>query len=448
MDLTRKAYRELLKWKENPDRKPLLIRGARQVGKSTMVRQFSKEFHHYISLNLEKQQDRRWFEQIDNVNDIMKALSLHYNIPNDGKSRLLFIDEIQEFPKAIQQLRYFYEELPELYVIAAGSLLEFALKKVASFPVGRVEQMVLHPFDFEEFLMALNQEQALLQLNSIPVASWAHESLMKWFHIYIIIGGMPEVIKQYITDGNYSHLGNIYESIWQGYKDDVEKYASNSTERKIIRHVIETAPVERERIKFEGFGQSSYRSREVGEALRALNLSRIIRLIYPVTNTEPPLIEDIKKSPRLQFLDTGLLNYVLNVQAEMIGIEDFNTFYKGKIIQHLVSQELQAQFDTPSYKPHFWVREKANSNAEVDLIYQYKKYIIPIEIKSGEQGKLRSLHQFVQQANHPYAIRMSSIHYSIEKVQTPAGKPYILLNLPYYLGTKLPEYVSWFVDNN
>ncbi len=448
MNLERKAYKKLLHWKENPDRKPLLIRGARQVGKSTLVRQFSKEFKHYIALNLEKREHKDLFENLDDVKDLMESLRLQFNIPKDDKPLLLFIDEIQESPKAIQQLRYFYEELPEVNVIAAGSLLEFALRKVPSFPVGRIEQMVLHPFDFAEFLMALNQLQALEQLNTVPVKLYAHETLMKLFHTYVIVGGMPEIINKYVKDQSLSNLGSIYEALWQGYKDDVEKYASNDKERKVIRHVIESAPNEKDRIKFEGFGRSAYRSREVGEALRALDLARIIRLIYPAISTQPPLTEDIKRSPRLQFLDTGLLNYALNAQSEMIGIEDFSDFYKGKIIQHLITQELQAQYDLPSYKPHFWVREKANSSAEVDLIYQYKKYLIPIEIKSGEQGKLRSLHQFVEQANHPYAVRLLANRYSIEKVKTPGGKSYILLNLPYYLGSKLPEYISWFVENN
>lgn len=448
MTLTRKAYQKLQTWKKNPDRKPLLIRGARQVGKSTLVKEFSKEFHHYISLNLEKKEHRRLFEELDAVKDILEILRLKLNIPGDKNPTLLFIDEIQESPEAIQKLRYFYEEFPEVFVIAAGSLLEFAMRKVPSFPVGRVEQMVLHPFDFEEFLMALNQKQALAKFNNIPVPSLAHEPLMKLFHTYAIMGGMPEVINQYIRNESIANAGNIYESLWQGYKDDVEKYALNATERKIIRHVIDSAPKEKDRIKFEGFGSSAYRSREVGEALRSLDLARIIKLTYPVTSTVPPVAEDIKRSPRLQFLDTGLLNYALNIQAEMIGVEDLNYFYKGKIIQHIVTQELQSQFDAPSYKPHFWVREKANSTAEVDLIYQYKNQLIPVEIKSGEQGKLRSLHQFLEQANHPYAVRLLANHLSIEKVRTPGGKPYTLLNLPYYLGAKLPEYISWFIESN
>ena len=178
MIFNRKATSKLLKWKESSGRKPLLIRGARQVGKSTLVRQFAAEFTHFIELNLEKEQHRRLFEQTDQVRYLMDAIYLTTQIPKTDKPTLLFLDEIQESPKAIQQLRYFYEELPHIYVVAAGSLLEFALKKVASFPVGRIEQIVLHPFDFEEFLMAQDHKQALEELNTIPCRDFGYQSMI------------------------------------------------------------------------------------------------------------------------------------------------------------------------------------------------------------------------------------------------------------------------------
>lgn len=447
MSFERKAYHKLLKWKDIPERKPLLILGARQVGKSTLIRQFATEFTHFIELNLEKEHHRRLFEQIDHVKHLMDAIFLNMRIPNTGQSTLLFLDEIQESPKAIQQLRYFYEELPHIHVVAAGSLLECALKKVPSFPVGRIEQMVLHPFDFEEFLMALGDRQALEEMNMIPCRDMAYSTLMNLFHQYSIVGGMPEAIKQYITDQSFANLGRIYDALWQGFKDDAEKYASNQTERKIIRHVIDSAPNEKERVSFEGFGNSTYRSREIGEALRALDLARVMRLVYPATSVAPPLNTDLKKRPRLQFLDTGLLCHALSIQAEMIGVPDLFSVWRGRIIHHLVVQELQAHYDSTSYKPHFWVREKAKSSAEVDLLCLYKQFLIPIEIKSGEQGKLRSLHQFMERCGHPFAVRLLANYFSVEKVKTPSGIPFLLMNLPYYLGTRIPQYIEWFVQH-
>lgn len=446
MPFERKAYTKLLEWKHKSNRKPLVIRGARQVGKSTLVSQFSREFRHFIALNLEKKTHQRFFEGSLEAKQILDALFLSFNIPKDEDSVLLFIDEIQESPAAIQMLRYFYEEHPGVYVVAAGSLLEFALHEVPSFPVGRVEQMVLHPFDFEEFLMALGHTSALAALKQIPVASYAHDTLMDLFHTYAAIGGMPEIISQYIQENSVANLGSTYESLWQAYKDDVVKYARSPAERKVLQHLIFTAPQEKDRIVFEGFGHSNYKSREVGEAMRSLDMAHIVQLIYPSTTTKPPIETDFKKRPRLQFLDTGLLNHALQIQVEMIGIENLNVLYKGRIVQHLLTQELMAQHHLPSYKPHFWVREKINSQAEVDLLYQYQQFIIPIEVKSGATGTLRSLFQFMDACDHSFAIRILGNQYSIDQLQTSNGKPFLLMNLPYYLGTKIPEYAAYLVQ--
>jgi len=344
-------------------------------------------------------------------------------------------------------LRYFYEERPDLYVVAAGSLLEFAMRDVPSFPVGRVEQMVLHPFDFEEFLMAIGHTAAVEALKHIPVEPHAHDTLLDLFHVYAAVGGMPEIVKQYVGEQSMVNLSHTYESLWQGYKDDVIKYARNPTERKVMQHVIYTAPQEKDRVVFEGFGHSNYRSREVGEALRSLDQARVLQLIYPSSNTRPPLETDFKKRPRLQFLDTGLLNHAMQLHAEIISLDDLNALYKGRIVQHLVTQELMAQHDAPSWKPHFWVRENANSQAEVDLLYWYKQFIIPIEVKSGESGTLRSLHQFMEACEHPYAMRLLANRFSVDRVQTAKGTPFLLMNLPYYLGAKIPDYAAYLIES-
>lgn len=447
MEFQRKIYQRLLRWKGNENRKPMVIRGARQVGKSTLVNMFSKEFVHYLPVNLEKKVNKDLFETLDSVTDILDSLCLSQGIPMDGAPTLLFLDEIQESPKAIQMLRYFFEDLPHIYILAAGSLLEFAIKDVPSFPVGRVEQIVLHPMDFDEFLGALGNPTAIRQLNNIPLPKSAYMPLLDLYHKYLIIGGMPEIVKQFVKDESIVNLADIYESLIQGYKDDVEKYAKNQSEKAIIRHIMETAHAEKDRISFEGFGNSKYRSREVSEAFRTLDMARIVQLIYPSTNLEPPIIDNLKKRPRLQFLDTGLLNYQLNKQVSMLQVKDFNEFHQGKIVMHMVTQELKSKFDTPSFKPNFWVREKSNSSAEVDLVIASHDKVFPIEIKSGPKGKLRSLLQFMEQSDHPYAIRLLANQFLVEEVKTLSGKPFYLMNLPYFLGGKLPEYIDWFVAN-
>ncbi|NMC37427.1 MAG: DUF4143 domain-containing protein [Bacteroidales bacterium] len=171
----------------------------------------------------------------------------------------------------------------------------------------------------------------------------------------------------------------------------------------------------------------------------------MIQIIYPSTAVQPPAVPNLTRKPRLQMVDTGLLNHSIGHQAEMIGLTDLTDFMRGKIIQHLVSQQLQAQNYSPLYKPVFWVREKANSNAEVDLLHIHGKSLIPIEIKSGGHGKLRSLHQFIEQTTHKYGVRLLANKFSVESVKTPSGIPFLLMNLPYYASTRIPQYVEWFI---
>lgn len=414
-----------------------------------MVHEFAKKYKHALKLNVEKTADRKHFEDFDAVEDIFESLALTHQIPSSDKEHtLLFIDEIQECPKAIQQLRYFYEDIPELHVIAAGSLLEFAMDEVKSFPVGRVAFLYLHPLNFQEYLSAVGDDALSGHLRNYPVKSFAHSSLMKAFHRYAIIGGMPEVVSTDIERNSLSDLLSIYESIWKTYKKDVEKYGSNNAEKKMIRHILETAPFYLDqRIKFQGFGHSNYKSRGIGEAFRTLGEAKVLRLIYPTTDWNTPLKTNLRKSPRLQFLDTGIVNHILNIQAEMLAMEDLNKAYKGALIPHLITQELISIHYQTDDLPHFWVREKRQSQAEVDLLFPYGDIIVPIEIKSGKKGSLKSLHQFIEAADHPYAIRMYAGKLKVEKGMTNSKKPYLLLNLPYYLGTQLPQYVRWFVEN-
>ncbi|MCS4436014.1 ATP-binding protein [Aquiflexum gelatinilyticum] len=450
MSFNRQIFKHLEYWKNNKQRKPLIIRGARQVGKTTLVKDFAKTYPNSILLNLEKLVDKSFFEDLNDVKSIQEALFLSNNInaANLGKT-LLFLDEIQESPKAIQLLRYFYEEMPELHVIAAGSLLEFAMKEVKSFPVGRVEFLYLHPMNFPEYLEAVGHSAALEQFYQVPIKPFAHKVLMELFHRYAIIGGMPEIIKTEIQKTNLASLPQIYESIWGTYKNDVEKYTSNNTERKIIKHIMDFAPLTMDqRVKFQGFGNSTYKSREVGECFRILEDARLLRLIYPTTDVVPPIQYDVKKSPRIQILDTGLTNYTIGIQSQLLGMDDLSNAYKGALVPHLVTQELISIQSISDKKPNFWVREKNQSSAEVDLVFTHKNKVIPIEIKSGPTGSLRSLHQFIDASNHPFAVRIYGGEFKIEETKTPGGKPYYLMNLPYYLGTRIKEFIEWFVQRN
>ena len=438
----------LFEWKQNIGRKPLILRGARQVGKTTLVKSFSSSYEQNISLNLELKEHKKFFVDFKNVKVLTDALFISFNLKVTQKAEtLIFIDEIQESPEAIAMLRYFYEMEPDIHVIAAGSLLEHVLHKVKSFPVGRVQMLHLYPLNFTEFLKASELTIALEQIHLIPIKQTSHQTLLDIYHKYAIIGGMPEVIAKYLQTKSIAALRTIYEGIWETYKDDVAKYASNESEARIIRYIMSNAHLYLDkRIKFQHWGNSNYKSREVGEAFRNLDDARIIQLLYPTTDTEMPLKSDLQKSPRMQFLDTGLINNELNIQADMLAMTDLNDAFRGAIIPHLIIQELISLNTTKALKPNFWVREKNQSSAEVDIVVAHGKYAIPIEIKSGKAGKLKSLHQFMNAAPHHYAIRMYAGNFSIEKQVTNEGKEFYLMNLPYYLGTKLHEYIEYFVN--
>ncbi|MBC6994748.1 AAA family ATPase [Neolewinella lacunae] len=443
----RSAEKYLEQWAASRDRKPLLLRGARQVGKSTLVKKFSSHFEHYFELNLER--DRTWVETFDKAADVesfLATLLLRNRISSLEGSTLLFIDEIQVSPRAIWMLRYFYEQRPDLHVIAAGSLLEFSLGDVKSFPVGRVQYYYLHPLTFAEFLAWQGEEGLLAVYQQVPIPEYATEILFEQYNRYLLIGGMPAVVKEFIESGSFGGLPGVYDSIWQSYLQDIEKYAETRKDRDILRFLLQAAPSEGGRITFNRFGGGSFSSREVGTAFRTLELTGVLSLIYPTSQLALPIVADRKKSPKLQLLDTGLLSHALGIQAELISLQDLQTVFNGRLVEHHLTQELAARAVLKDEKPCFWVRQNANASAEVDLVFSHGKYVLPVEIKSGPQGKLRSLHQFIERAPHGMAIRFLRNNYSIEQHVTVGGKPYTLMNLPYFLMGMIEAYAAHLVE--
>jgi predicted AAA+ superfamily ATPase len=445
----RQLLLELEKWRQNMPRKPLVIRGARQVGKTTLVNQFAAQYEQYIYLNLELSEDKEPFENFTSIEHLINTLFFLKNKTLAKKSTtLIFIDEIQEVPKALNILRYFYELVPEISVIAAGSMLETLFDKNISFPIGRVEYKVIRPVSFPEFLSAIDETAALEQLTQVPLAAFAQTKLLNLFHTYALIGGMPEIVQNYATHKDLVILGPIYDSLISGYMDDVEKYAKSNSQILHLRHCIQSSFAQAgKRIKFEGFGNSAYKSREMGESLRTLEKALLMQLVYPSTTATLPMVPDIKKSPRLQILDSGLLNYFVGIQKEIIGTDDLNSIYQGTLIEHLIGQELLAfQYNALSAL-HFWVREKKESTAEVDYLFQYDGLIIPIEVKSGKEGTLKSLHSYMDIAPHNFAIRFYAGALNITAAITQKGKHYQILNLPYYLGSQIEKYIAWFIQS-
>jgi predicted AAA+ superfamily ATPase len=443
----RKIIDEFDQWLNNPERKPLVLRGARQVGKTTVVHEWSRRFKQYIHLNLELPEDRALFQEFKNMSILMQQIFFSRNKSLALKEdTLIFIDEIQELPVAMGLLRYFYELEPTVKVIAAGSMMESVFNNDIHFPVGRVEYKVLRPASFPEFLGALGEEQALEQLENMPCPNFAHERLLQLYREYAITGGMPEVVNKYARNRDLKTLRPVYDSLIASYLEDVEKYAPNDVRVLHLRHAIRASlQLAGQRIQFAGFGQSAYRSREMGEALRALEKVWLVQLIYPTSSATLPLIPDLRKSPRLQILDTGLLNYFVGLQKEMLLTQELSSVYRGIMMEHLSGQELLAHRYEAMSSLSFWSRDKNSSSAEVDFVELFDGMVIPIENKSGKIGTLRSLHQFMEIAPHRFAVRLYAGRLEITEARTPRGRSFRLLNLPYYLGTQLRNYLDWLV---
>ncbi len=439
----RHSLKYLLKWKTSSRRKPLIIRGARQVGKTTLVNLFSQDFQQYLYFNLEKKEDLDLFEMDIPFKDLLVGLFLSRSKLLNNTETLVFIDEIQHSRAAMKNLRYFFEDYPHLHVIAAGSLLESMLVKNFSFPVGRVEYHFMYPLHFREFLEVTGQTMLAEKLTQIPLNEVEHHLMIKAFHKFVLIGGMPEAVKVWNETHDLVEVNGVYQNLLITYAEDVVKYAKSESQAQIIRHIIQTVPYEiGNRIKYEGFGNSGYRSKPVSEAIRTLEKTMLISMVKPTTSVSLPLMPDQKKAPKVLFLDSGLVNYQLGIQMPYLKADDLCNIYKGVMAEHIVGLELRKLFGQSNKRLLFWVRDKNQSSAEVDYIVQITGTPVPIEVKLGKTGRLRSLHQFMDQSEATLAVRIYGSEYQVTTCRTMRGKQYTLINLPYYLTGQIMQCVE------
>ena len=445
---TREVISQLRQWSERSPHKPLVIRGARQVGKSTLVREFGKEFDIFIEVNLELSEDAEIFTRTDNVLDIWRFLCLRNHVVSDEKKRmLLFIDEIQEVPKAVALLRYFYEKMPWLHVITAGSRLQSLLKWRVSFPVSRVEYLNLRPFSFMEYLNAMEGEAWCDMVRQLNVTAVMHQKLIGHFNQYALIGGMPEVISNYAQYHDIERLSPIFNSLLKGYNEDVERYAKNEEQVRVIRHLLETAWFSAaEAISMNNFGNSSYTSKQIHDAMDCLERAYILSLDYPITTTSAPAIPALRRAPKLIMVDSGITNFVADIQIEYLQNKELLDTWRGRAAEQIVAQELRILLDKKfQEKQFYWMRDKKGTTAEIDFIWQQNAQIIPIEVKTGLHSHLRSLHSFVNTADrHVTAVRFWSGEFSIQDTFTPEPdkKPYRLINVPFYYIGQLEEIIK------
>lgn len=430
------ALENLREWALKAERKPLVLRGARQVGKTTLVEMFAADFDHHIYLNLEEKDNAELFATDSTFDDLLAGIFFKAKLPVDSPRTLIFIDEIQTEPKAVQALRYFYEKRPDLYVIAAGSLLESLMGRHISFPVGRVEYMALHPCTFVEFLSAIGEEMLASQVEKVAVPQSLHSYTLDLFKKYMIIGGLPEVVANYAQYHDMVRLSDVFNALLSGYRDDVEKYADNRKEQDSIRYILNYGWTSAgHRIQFAKFTNSSFKSADVSNAFRTLEKTLLLELVYPLTSTSFPILPDLKKSPKLLWLDTGLVNYAAGMQEELLFTTDSDELWNGDIAEHIVAQELLGATTTFSEKRLFWVRDARNSQAEVDFVIRYKSHLLPIEVKTSANSKLRSLHLFMEESKENIALRLWNGPMTSDVITRSDGRPFTLYNIPlYYAG--------------
>jgi predicted AAA+ superfamily ATPase len=440
-------------WFHNKERKPLIIRGARQVGKTVAVQLFAKKyFKDIIVLNLEKEENALMFKRLLPIRDLMQLIQLRTGKKIIPGTTLLFIDEVQNSQEAMTQMRYFYEEIPELHVMSAGSLLEIKIKQEGfSFPVGRVDYCYMYPVTFHEFLEALRDTESLAYIKNLrfdsSIPEEIHQVLIKKYYEYIIVGGMPEAVARYVDTRSFIELDGIYQSILTGFLDDVYKYVS-AAKARYLQHVIEQSPKYiGKSIKYENFGESGFKSREMKDAFDIAEKAMILKRIYSSSSIEIPLLENQRKSPKLIFLDIGLVNYALGIREELFTSKELNHIFQGQIAEQAVGQALQTLRNARQYEFAYWFRDKKNSLAEIDFLIQFGSKIIPIEVKSGKNGRLKSLHLFMNESNHPLAVCIHSGNFSVQSIQRPGATPFRLVSIPFYLVYCLEELLSSFLSN-
>jgi len=412
--LSRFIDEELLQWRKAEKRKPLLLRGARQVGKTTAVRKLAENFEHYIEVNFEEHREvHKFFEGNLSPDEIIENLSVYFNTPIKASSTLIFFDEIQSCIPAISSLRFFYEKRPDLHVIAAGSLLEFALQSVPSFAVGRIRSIFMFPLSFDEFLMAIG-ETPLINLRhkhspNKPLNEVLHKKLTRYLRKFMILGGMPEVIQSYIDGEDIIECQKILDDLILSYLDDFAKYKERVPATRIAE--VFNSVVHQLGGKFVYSKASPQLSHY--QVKEALDLLIKAGLVIPVVHTSAngiPLGAEIKAKNRKMFtFDTGLAQRLSGLDIKnIITSDDIELINKGNIAELFVGLEIIKAASPYERKDlYFWQREALNSNAEVDFIIQKGTEIIPIEVKSGTKGSMQSLNLFLNEKKSAKGVRIS-----------------------------------------
>ncbi len=436
MKRTAEAY--LSAWQTRPGRKPLVVRGARQVGKTYLIENWgAAHFESVVTVDLERERDlHSLFSQPDPKRLIEELSVLKGSAVRPGRT-LLFLDEIQACPPALASLRYFHELTPELHVVAAGSMLDFALRDFKySMPVGRIEFLHLQPLSFEEFLEATEGAilvEYLTRLSLLEPPSEAVENkLLAALRRYFFVGGMPEAVQAYVDRKDLLEVQRIQTGLVETVQADFSKYGSRQQQdlmRRTYRHVAENVG---RKIKFVNISREE-RAAEVRHVLELLTLSRVV---HPVMHTSANGLalgaERDERNFKMLFLDIGLVNRICGL--DLVGAKELATVNEGALAEQFVGQQLLCAvppFGDPEL--FYWAREARNANAEVDFIISRHQDILPVEVKAGKVGTLRSTYQFLREKHRARAVRFHTGSAVLEDVKLPGEERMVkLLSLPLY----------------
>ncbi|OGT66467.1 MAG: hypothetical protein A3J38_09765 [Gammaproteobacteria bacterium RIFCSPHIGHO2_12_FULL_45_9] len=428
----------LTQWRHSATRKPLLVRGARQVGKSFLIEAFGKQhFDHCITINFELNPEYKKCFQTLNPQEICDNIRVVSQQKIVAQQTLLFLDEIQDCPAAIQALRYFKEQMPELHVIGAGSLLELVLRQAEfRLPVGRVGFLYLYPVSFKEFLTAVNPT-AVEQLEQCsvahPLTPAVHDYLQKQLRLYFFVGGMPEALASYMQLSDIQEVQAIQASILATFRNDFGHYSEWANPKHLQLCFDQVPQLIGQQIKYNKI-DPDIRARELKEALQVLEDISLIHKIRATAASGIPLDATLnEKKFKLSFLDIGLVKRIQKLDASLLLDENMMLLNRGSLAEQFVGQELLAY--SPAFEKaslYFWARDGAG-HAEVDYLVQMGADIIPLEVKAGKTGTLRSLKQFILERNPPLSLRIS---------EQPLALSQNILSVPFYLISELPRLIS------
>ena len=413
----REIDKELEKWRLSSGHKPLILRGARQVGKTATARNLGKKFRYFLELNFEENEELcALFSKSTSVDDICENLSALYKVPIKDKETLLFLDEIQACPEAIQYLRFFYEKRPHLHIISAGSLLEFALRQVPTLGVGRLSSLFMYPMSFDEFLLAMEEEPILHKKKTAscrnPLPAPVHKRLLGLLKKFILVGGMPEAVAYYADKRDLSGVREILGDLITTYYDDFAKYKRRVPFLR-LRNVFESV-VSQMGKKFV-YSRTHFSYRQVRDCLDLLILAGLVIPVEHSSANGLPLGAEANPAKfKLLVIDTGLYLQLLGLD-----IKDFLLPGTNWIVNRGEAAELFAGLEIIKYsflhsipKLYYWHREKRNSSAEVDYLLAQEGKIVPIEVKSGLRGRMKSLFIFLKEKTAEKEIRLSLENFS------------------------------------